>query len=84
MKCANEGVNSTCKACATTNRHCQYPPSGETSTPQRYKSTANIKQGDSESNKRDRKVKDSRWRNTACVEDPLESPVLTRKVSDEL
>ena len=80
----NEGVTSTCRACAASGRDCQYPPSGSTSVPKRSETTANIKQEEGESKKRVRKVEDSGRRNSARAEDPLESPVLTRKVWDDV
>lgn len=84
VKCVNEGTNSTCKACAASGRDCQYPPSGSAATPKRSDATANNKQEEGESKKRVRKVEDTGRRNSARIEEPLESPVLTRKVWDEV
>lgn len=80
----NTGVNSVCKACHLSNRECTYPPSGSISTPKRSEATAGIKQEDGETKKRARKIEDNGRRNSTRVEDALESPVLTRKVWDEV
>jgi len=78
----NTGVNSTCKACAQAHRECTYPPSGITTTPKRP--DPGVKQEEGESKKRVRKLDESGRRNSTRNEDPLESPVLTRKVWEEL
>ena len=80
----NTGVNSTCKACFQSSRECTYPPSGVAATPRRADATA-PRTEDGESKKRARKVDDTAGRrNSSKNEDPLESPILTRKVWDEL
>ena len=84
VKCVNEGTNSTCKACASSGRDCQYPPSGSTLTLKRSEATGNTKQEDGEIKKRVRKFEDTGRRNSARAEDPLESPILTKKVWDEV
>ena len=53
-------------------------------TPKPASATGNSKQEDGESKKRVRKVEDSARRNSARVEEPLESPLLTKKVWDEI
>lgn len=78
----NTGVNSTCKACVQAHRECTYPPSGATTTPKRP--DPGIKQEDGEIKKRVKKGEDAGRRNSARNEDPLESPVLNRKVWEEL
>jgi hypothetical protein len=82
----NTGINSTCKACAQSNRECTYPVAGSVSTPKRSEPTPGIKQEhDGESKKRIRKVEDSGRRNsTRAGDDPLDSPILTKKVWSEL
>ena len=77
-------MNSRCKACAASGRDCEYPPSGSTATPKRSETAATIKQEDGESKNRVRKAEDIGRRNSARLEDPLESPILTRKVWDEV
>ncbi|RDL31982.1 uncharacterized protein BP5553_09384 [Venustampulla echinocandica] len=85
VKCVNNGVNSICKACASSNRECTYPVAGSISTPKRNEATAGVKQEDGESKKRIRKLEDTGRRNSQKVgEDILESPILTRKVWDEI
>ncbi|KAK0112723.1 hypothetical protein ONS95_014459 [Cadophora gregata] len=87
VKCVNNGVHSTCKACASSNRDCTYPIAGSTPAPKRNEPPMGIKQeGDiGESKKRVRKLEDHGRRNsTRPGEDVLESPILTRKVWDEL
>ncbi|KAG0653019.1 putative transcriptional regulatory [Hyphodiscus hymeniophilus] len=84
VKCVNEGTNSTCKACAASGRDCQYPPSGSTATPKRSDAAGNSKQEEGESKKRARKIEDTGRRNSARAEDPLECPILTKKVWDEV
>jgi hypothetical protein len=78
----NTGVNSTCKACSQSSRECTYPPSGASTTPKRAEATGTKHEGDGEVRKRPRKVEDARGGDR--LEDALESPVLTRKVWDEI
>jgi hypothetical protein len=83
----NNGVNSICKACAQSNRECTYPVAGSTPAPKRSEALVGIKQeGDiGESKKRIRKIEDTGRRNSSRAgEDALESPILTKKVWDEL
>ncbi|KAH7370341.1 fungal-specific transcription factor-like protein, partial [Rhexocercosporidium sp. MPI-PUGE-AT-0058] len=87
VRSVNNGVHSTCKACASANRDCTYPIAGSTPAPKRTEPSMGIKQeGDAgESKKRVRKAEDTGRRNsTKPGEDVLESPILTRKVWDEL
>ncbi|PBP28146.1 hypothetical protein BUE80_DR000894 [Diplocarpon rosae] len=87
VKCVNNGVQSTCKACASSNRDCTYPVAGATPAPKRSEAPVGIKQeGDmGESKKRARKVEDTGQRNShRAAENVLESPILTRKVWDEV
>jgi hypothetical protein len=72
IKCVNNGLGSKCKACTGNGIDCHYS-SVSGSTPKQPESTAKIKQGDGESPKRFRKVGD-----------PLDAPVLTKKVWDEV
>ncbi|KAE9371251.1 hypothetical protein N431DRAFT_341817, partial [Stipitochalara longipes BDJ] len=86
-RCVNNGVHSTCKACAQSNRECTYPVAGSTPAPKRSDASVGIKQeGDSgESKKRIRKSEDIGRRNSSRAgDDALESPILTKKVWDEL
>jgi hypothetical protein len=83
----NNGVHSTCKACAQSNRECTYPVAGSAPAPKRSDASVGIKQeGDTgESKKRIRKSEDTGRRNSSRAgDDALESPILTRKVWDEL
>jgi hypothetical protein len=82
----NTGVNSVCKSCSQNSRECTYPVAGSIPTPKRSDAAAGIKQEDGESKKRIRtKVEDNGRRNSAkSAEGPLDSPVLTKKVWDEL
>jgi hypothetical protein len=81
----NTGVNSTCKACASSNRECTYPSAGQMTTPKRSEASVTIKQEDSESKKRIRKIEDSGRRNSQRTgEDALDPDVLTKKVWDEV
>lgn len=80
----NTGVNSTCKACFQSSRECTYPPSGASSTPKRPDATGPRPEGDAEGRKRARKVEDAGARAGDRMEDALDSPVLTRKVWDEI
>jgi len=85
VKCVNTGVNSTCKACASSNRECTYPSAGQMTTPKRTDASVTIKQEDGESKKRIRKIEDSGRRNSQRTgEDVLDSDVLTKKVWDEV
>lgn len=87
VKCVNNGIHSVCKACAQSNRECTYPVAGSTPAPKRSEHPISIKQeGDTgESKKRIRKIEDTGRRNSQKPgEDVLESPILTRKVWDEL
>lgn len=86
VKCVNNGVNSVCKACAQSNRECTYPVAGSTPAPKRPEAPTGVKQEDGgENKKRVRRVEDSGRRNSQRLgEDPLESPILTKKVWDEL
>ncbi|EPE28343.1 Zn2/Cys6 DNA-binding protein [Glarea lozoyensis ATCC 20868] len=89
VKCVNTGVNSVCKSCAQNNRECTYPVAGSMPTPKRNEASAGIKieKGEEgESKKRIRKqAEDSVRRNsTRIVDGPLDSPVLNKKVWDEL
>lgn len=87
VKCVNNGVHSVCKACQSANRDCTYPNPGSASAPKRPEAPAGIKQeGESgESKKRVRKVEDTGRRNSQRPsEDVLDSPLLTKKVWDEL
>ena len=80
----NTGVNSTCKACFQSSRECTYPPSGTSSTPKRPEATGPKPEGDAEGRKRARKLEDAGGRVGDRMEDALDSPVLTRKVWDEI
>ncbi|KAH8678964.1 fungal-specific transcription factor domain-containing protein [Tricladium varicosporioides] len=85
VKCVNTGINSTCKACLSSNRECTYPVAGSMPTPKRNDANAGIKQEEGESKKRIKKVEDIGRRNsTKSGEDALDSPILTRKVWDEI
>ncbi|KAJ5050366.1 uncharacterized protein L3040_002249 [Drepanopeziza brunnea f. sp. 'multigermtubi'] len=87
VKCVNNGIQSICKACAQSNRECTYPVAGSTPAPRRTELPSGIKQeeGMGEGKKRVRKAEDSGRRNShRPLEDVLESPILTRKVWDEL
>lgn len=94
VKCVNSGVNTTCKACESTGRECQYPPSVPGSTPKRTEMTGGIKTEEGESvKKRIRKTADpdssrngpSRPEPVIKVEEgPLDSPVLTTAVWNEV
>ncbi|KAF4632272.1 hypothetical protein G7Y89_g5859 [Cudoniella acicularis] len=85
VKCVNTGINSTCKACASSNRECTYPGPNSVVTPKRNDATAGIKQEDGESKKRIKKVEDAGRRNSQkTAEDILDSPILTRKMWDEV
>ncbi|CZT42338.1 related to general repressor of transcription [Rhynchosporium secalis] len=87
VKCVNNGANSTCKACASSNRDCTYPIAGAAPAPRRVELPTSIKQeGEAgESKKRVRKVEDTGRRNSnRSVEDVLDSTILTKKVWDEL
>jgi hypothetical protein len=72
IKCVNNGLGSKCKACTGNGIDYHYS-SVSGSTPKQPEGTAKLKQGDSESPKRFRKVGD-----------PLDAPVLTKKVWDEV
>lgn len=82
----NSGTNSVCKACAASGRECSYPtPGATTTTPKRNDAPTGIKQEDGESKKRIRKIEDTGRRNShKSGEDVLDSPILTRRVWDEL
>ncbi|TVY32051.1 putative transcriptional regulatory protein, partial [Lachnellula subtilissima] len=81
----NTGVNSVCKACASSNRDCTYPQAGSMPTPKRSDASAGIKQEEGESKKRIRKIEDSgRRASHRTGEDVLDSDVLTKKVWDEV
>ncbi|TVY91850.1 putative transcriptional regulatory protein, partial [Lachnellula willkommii] len=85
VKCVNTGVNSTCKACGSSNRECTYPQAGSMPTPKRSDASAGIKQEEGESKKRIRKIEDSGRRTSHRTgEDVLDSDVLTKKVWDEV
>jgi hypothetical protein len=84
VKCDNEGVKSTCQSCARSGRNCRYLPAGASSASKRSEIEANIEQEDGTRVKRVRKVEDVGWGSSNWLEDPLESPVLTRKVWDEV
>ncbi|TVY62752.1 putative transcriptional regulatory protein PB1A11.04c [Lachnellula suecica] len=87
VKCINTGVGSTCKACATSNRDCEYPVAGATlaATPKRSDAHGGFKQEEGESKKRIRKVEDTGRRYSAkSGEDVLEDRVLTKKVWDDV
>jgi len=85
VKCVNNGVNSICKACESSSRECTYPTAAA-STPKRADPPMGIKvEGEGDSKKRIRKLDDSGRRNSQRGgEDPLDSPILTRKVWDEV
>ncbi|TGO24658.1 hypothetical protein BPAE_0098g00470 [Botrytis paeoniae] len=85
VKCVNNGVNSICRACESSNRECTYP-SAAASTPKRTDPPMGIKvEGESDSKKRVRKHEDSGRRNSQRQgEEPLEATILTRKVWDEV
>ncbi|KAG9240158.1 fungal-specific transcription factor-like protein [Calycina marina] len=79
----NTGVNSTCNACNQGNRECTYPQPGVTITlPKRL--DVGIKQGEpkKKSRKLDEVGRQGSIRNSN--EDPLDYPVLTRKVWEDL
>lgn len=80
----NTGVNSTCKACFQSSRECTYPPSGASAAPKRPDATGPKQEGETEGRKRPRKVEDAGSRVGDRMEYALESPVLTRKVWDEI
>ncbi|KAE8451704.1 hypothetical protein EG329_003161 [Mollisiaceae sp. DMI_Dod_QoI] len=87
VKCVNNGIHSICKACAQSNRECTYPVAGSTPAPKRSEAPIGIKtEGENgESKKRIRKIEDTGRRNSQKPgEDVLESPILTRKVWDDL
>ncbi|TAQ85711.1 hypothetical protein B7494_g5982 [Chlorociboria aeruginascens] len=81
VKCVNTGVNSVCKACHLSNRECTYP-SAPIPAPKRSEAFGGVKvEGErGESKKRVRKIEDYGRRNSLKPEDPLDSPVLTKKV----
>lgn len=83
LTCAgvNDGNGSACRSCATSNRECSYPASGTTSTAKRE---PGIKQEEGESKKRVRKVEDTGRRNSARTEDPIDNPILTSQVMNEV
>ncbi|ESZ93958.1 hypothetical protein SBOR_5661 [Sclerotinia borealis F-4128] len=85
VKCVNNGVNSICRACESSNRECTYP-SAAASTPKRPDPPTGIKiEGESDNKKRVRKHEDSGRRNSQRAgEEPLEASILTRKVWDEI
>ncbi|KAM3078409.1 hypothetical protein ACMFMG_006289 [Clarireedia jacksonii] len=85
VKCVNNGINSICKACESSSRECTYP-TATVSTPKRADPPMGIKvEGEGDSKKRIRKLDDSGRRNSQRGgEDPLDSPILTRKVWDEV
>lgn len=81
----NTGTNSVCKACASSGRDCSYPTPGASTTPKRNDAPTGIKQEDGESKKRIRKIEDTGRRNShKSGEDVLDSPILTKKVWNEL
>jgi hypothetical protein len=80
----NTGVNSTCKSCQQSSRECTYPPSGASSVPKRPDTAGPRQEGDAEGRKRVRKLDDAGGRTAERMEDALDSPVLTRKVWDEI
>ncbi|RKF57850.1 putative transcriptional regulatory protein PB1A11.04c [Erysiphe neolycopersici] len=83
----NNGPNSTCKSCAQYNRECTYPVAGSTPTPKRAEAPSGANQiGETpDSKRRNRKVEESGRRVSQRIrEDVLDSPILTRKVWDEL
>lgn len=87
VKCVNNGPNSTCKSCAQYNRECTYPAAGSTPTPKRPEAPLGVNQAGEtpDSKRRNRKIEDTGRRvNQRMKEDVLDSPILTRKVWDEL
>ncbi|SZF03439.1 unnamed protein product [Blumeria hordei] len=87
VKCVNNGPNSTCKSCAQSNRECTYPVAGSAPPLKRTDVLSSIGSvGESgESKKRNRKLEDATRRvSHRGREDVLDSPVLTRKVWDEI
>ncbi|RKF77171.1 putative transcriptional regulatory protein PB1A11.04c [Golovinomyces cichoracearum] len=87
VKCVNNGPNSTCKSCAQSNRECTYPVAGSTPNAKRPEASTGAKNvGEiTDSKKRNRKVEESGRRVSQRVrEDLLDSPILTRKVWDEI
>lgn len=87
VKCVNNGVHSPCKACLSSNRECTYPNPGSAPATKRSEAPMGIKQEpeSGESKKRVRKVEDTGRRNSQRLDqDVLDSPLLTKKVWDEL
>ncbi|KUJ16547.1 uncharacterized protein LY89DRAFT_617818, partial [Mollisia scopiformis] len=83
----NNGIHSVCKACSQSNRECTYPVAGTTPAPKRSEAPVGItiESDTGESKKRIRKIEDTGRRNSQKPgEDVLESPILTKKVWDEL
>ncbi|KAI1006026.1 hypothetical protein K3495_g2194 [Podosphaera aphanis] len=87
VKCVNNGPSSTCKSCAQSNRECTYPVAGSSPSAKRSEVPTGIPNAaeTGESKKRNRKLEDAgRKISHRGKEDPLDSPVLTRKVWDEI
>ncbi|KAG9230775.1 fungal-specific transcription factor domain-containing protein, partial [Amylocarpus encephaloides] len=81
----NNGVNSTCKTCASANRECTYPAPGSMPNPRRNEFTPGVRPEEGETKKRNRKVDDSGRRNFHKItEDALDLPLLTKKVWHEI